>query len=45
MSTPLGKKKLSQHELRKYMHQHKNKDKFKSEKKIESPLAKYPFIC
>ncbi|XP_044761411.1 zinc finger protein 830 [Coccinella septempunctata] len=40
MSAPLGKKKLSQQELRKYMQQHKYKEKLPV-KKIESPLAKY----
>lgn len=36
-----SKKKLSQSELRKYMNDHKSK--IKEVKKIESPLAKYPF--
>ncbi|KAJ8938318.1 hypothetical protein NQ314_011530 [Rhamnusium bicolor] len=37
-----SKKKLSQSELRKFMNEHKVKQK--EVKKIESPLAKYPFI-
>lgn len=37
-----AKKKLSQSELRKFMNDHKLK--VKDTKKIESPLAKYPFI-
>lgn len=36
-----AKKKLSQAELRKFMNEHKVKAK--DVKKIESPLAKYPF--
>lgn len=36
-----AKKKLSQAELRKFMNEHKLKAK--DVKKIESPLAKYPF--
>lgn len=36
-----SKKKISQSELRKYMNEHK---KQKIDKKIDSPLAKYPFI-
>lgn len=37
-----AKKKLSQAELRKFMNEHKNK--VKTDKKVDSPLAKYPFI-
>lgn len=37
-----AKKKLSQSELRKFMNEHKVKAK--DVKKIDSPLAKYPFI-
>lgn len=37
-----SKKKLSQAELRKFMNEHKTK--VKEVKKIDSPLAKYPFI-
>lgn len=36
-----SKKKVSQSELRKFMNEHKTKQK--DVKKIESPLAKYPF--
>ncbi|KAI4460197.1 hypothetical protein MML48_6g00015779 [Holotrichia oblita] len=38
-----AKKKLSQNELRKFMNEHKSKVA-KTTKKIESPLAKYPFF-
>lgn len=37
-----AKKKLSQVELRKFMNEHKTKAK--EVKRIESPLAKYPFL-
>lgn len=37
-----AKKKLSQSELRKLMNEHKGKIS-KDVKKIDSPLAKYPF--
>lgn len=36
------KTKISQTELRKYMNEHKNK--LKVVQKIDSPLAKYPFV-
>lgn len=36
------KTRISQTELRKYMNEHKNK--LKVVQKIDSPLAKYPFI-
>lgn len=37
-----AKKKVSQTELRRFMTEHKNK--LKPVQKIDSPLAKYPFV-
>lgn len=39
-----AKKKYSQNDLRKLMHEQKPKAQQQQQKKIDSPLAKYPFL-